>query len=60
MDACQAKVFAAVVSSAERVHVAARRRAAGDRLVVIKVAAVGGYGAGREAAGSGSYLGRLR
>jgi hypothetical protein len=52
--------FAPVMSSAERIHVAAGRRAAGDRLVMIKVTTLGGYGAGRESAGSGSYLDRLR
>jgi len=60
-DAClPGEGFTPVVSSTERVHVAARCRAAGDRLVMIKVATLGGYCAGWKSAGSGSYLDRLR
>ncbi len=46
--------FAAVVSSAERIDVRPRCSTAGERFVVVEVAAVGGDGAGRVAAGSGA------
>ena len=51
--------FASVVSAAERVHVGCGGGAAGNGFVMIKVAAVGGYGTGREAAGAGANLDRL-
>jgi hypothetical protein len=46
--------FAAVVSSAKRIDIRPRCSTAGDRLVVVEVAAVGWDGAGGEAAGSGA------
>ena len=45
--------FAAVVSAAERVQVSAGGFAVGPWLVVIKVAPVGGHGAGGESAAAG-------
>jgi hypothetical protein len=48
--------FAAVVSSTKRVFVACTGGAVRVGLVMVKVAAVGRYGAGGEAAGAGADL----